>query len=41
MTWKYHHETRDKEPDRDFAKLNKMSLNSGLHKSNVIQTLFK
>lgn len=26
MTWKYHNETRAKEPDRDFAKLNKLSL---------------
>ncbi|EAR89726.2 hypothetical protein TTHERM_00974270 (macronuclear) [Tetrahymena thermophila SB210] len=34
MTWKYHAETRPKEPDRDFAKLNKMSLTQGLHKSN-------
>ncbi|EGR34609.1 hypothetical protein IMG5_006080 [Ichthyophthirius multifiliis] len=33
MSWKFHRETRDKIPDRDFAKLNKMSLTQGFHKA--------
>lgn len=33
MTWKFHNETRDKEPQRDFKQLNKMSVGQGLYKA--------
>lgn len=26
MTWKFHNESKDKDPNRDFTKLNKLSL---------------
>jgi hypothetical protein len=26
MTWKFHQESKDKDPNRDFTKLNKLSL---------------
>lgn len=35
MTWKFHDSTRDKMPNRDFTKLNKMSLKMGAFKPNV------
>lgn len=35
MTWKFHNETRDASSLRDFVKLNKMSVHSGLSNSKV------
>ena len=35
MVWKFHKETRDKLPERDFLKLNKMALTQGFYKANV------
>jgi hypothetical protein len=35
MTWKFHKESKDKEPNRDFTELNKMSLKDGKYKSDV------
>ena len=35
MTWKFHKESKDKEPNRDFTELNKMSLKDGKYKADV------
>ena len=35
MTWKFHEDSRDKDPNRDFTTLNKMGLKDGLYKANV------
>jgi hypothetical protein len=37
MTWKFHEETKDKQPNRDFTKLNKKGVGMGAVKANVIE----
>ena len=35
MTWKFHKESKDKEPNRDFTELNKILIKDGKYKSDV------
>ncbi|CAK57406.1 unnamed protein product (macronuclear) [Paramecium tetraurelia] len=45
MTWKFHQESQDKVPNRDFAELNKQSIHNGSVKAHVtvhsIQDMYK
>jgi hypothetical protein len=36
MTWKFHQESKDKEPNRDFTQLNKMGIKDGLYKADQL-----
>lgn len=35
MTWKFHEDSNDRVPNRDFTELNKMSLKGGNFKAHV------